>query len=68
VTSACESILERATSTSRSTIRYSVRDGLLPAAQKAAASRRVSARLESYRELIDRLVEADPPVPRVDKA
>jgi AcrR family transcriptional regulator len=45
--------LERATSTPRSTIYYYVRDGLLPAAQKAAASRAVYSDLhvEALREI-----------------
>jgi len=45
--------LERATSTPRSTIYYYVRDGLLPAAQKAAASRAVysDVHVEALREI-----------------
>ncbi len=45
--------LERATSTPRSTIYYYVRDGLLPAAQKAAASRGVysGVHVEILREI-----------------
>ena len=45
--------LERATSTPRSTIYYYVRDGLLPAAQKAAASRGVysDVHVEILREI-----------------
>ena len=46
--------LERATSTPRSTIYYYVRDGLLPAAQKAAASRAVysDVHVEALREIL----------------
>jgi AcrR family transcriptional regulator len=45
--------LERATRTPRSTIYYYVRDGLLPAAQKAAASRAVysNVHVEALREI-----------------
>jgi AcrR family transcriptional regulator len=45
--------LERVTSTPRSTIYYYVRDGLLPAAQKAAASRAVysDVHVETLREI-----------------
>jgi AcrR family transcriptional regulator len=45
--------LERATDTPRSTIYYYVRDGLLPAAQKAAASRAVysDVHVEALREI-----------------
>jgi len=45
--------LERATSTPRSTIYYYVRDGVLPAAQKAAASRAVysDVHVEALREI-----------------
>ena len=45
--------LERLTSTPRSTIYYYVRDGLLPAAQKAAASRAVysDVHVEALREI-----------------
>jgi len=46
--------LERATGVPRSTIYYYVREGLLPTAQKAAASRAVYA--ESYIELLGEIL------------
>ena len=58
--------LERATSTPRSTIYYYVHDGLLPAAQKAAASRAVYSDLhvEALRE-IGRLKRVDVPLDEI---
>ena len=58
--------LERATSTPRSTIYYYVREGLLPAAQKAAASRAVysDVHVEALRE-IRRLKDEDVPLDQV---
>ena len=58
--------LERVTATPRSTIYYYVRDGLLPAAQKAAASRAVygDVHVEALRE-IRRLKEEGVPLDEV---
>ena len=58
--------LERATSTPRSTIYYYVREGLLPAAQKAAASRAVysDVHVEALRE-IRRLKDDDVPLDQI---
>ncbi len=58
--------LERATSTPRSTIYYYVREGLLPAAQKAAASRAVysDVHVEALRE-IRRLKDGDVPLDQI---
>jgi AcrR family transcriptional regulator len=58
--------LERATSTPRSTIYYYVREGLLPAAQKAAASRAVysDVHVEALRE-IRRLKLEDAPLDQI---
>jgi len=60
--------LERATSTPRSTIYYYVRDGLLPAAQKAAASRGVysDVHVEILRE-IRRLKHEGVPLEKIRK-